>query len=201
MMSETGSVKFNCDHVAAPMPHFRDFDQLNECRGRLLKLGLVGVDANGIGFGNVSVRNGASAQFYITGSGTGGIAELTPVDCAKVVGYDFGKNWLRCEGPTVASSESLTHAAVYEMAPAVNAVIHCHDTKLWTSLCGKAPTTPKDAEYGTPEMAYAVQRLFENGDVEKKRIFVMSAHEGGIVTFGKNLKQAFETLLEQHTGK
>ena len=198
-MSETGSVKFNCDHVVTPMPRFREFDKLNECRRKLLKLGLVGVDGNGIGFGNVSVRDGASAQFYITGSATGGIAELTPANCAKVVRYDFRNNWLRCEGSTVASSESLTHAAIYEADPAVNAVIHCHDTKLWTSFCGKAPTTPKEAEYGTPEMAYAVWRLFENSDVQKKKMFVMSAHDGGIVTFGKDLEEAFETLLEQHT--
>ena len=133
-------------------------------------------------------------RFYITGSATAGIPELAPADYARVVAYDFAMNWLQCEGSTVASSESLTHAAVYESDPTARAVIHCHDMKLWAALLGKAPTTPKRAEYGTPEMAYAVRRLFEATDIEKRKIFVMAAHDGGLVTFGKDLQDAFGIL-------
>jgi len=121
--------------------------------------------------------------------------EPTPADYAKVVAYDFAKNWLRCEGSGVASSESLTHAAVYESDPTTRAVIHCHDINLWSALLDKAPTTPKRVEYGTAEMAYAVQRLFEVTDVKTRKIFVMAAHDGGLVTFGKNLQDAFGILM------
>jgi ribulose-5-phosphate 4-epimerase/fuculose-1-phosphate aldolase len=152
---------------------------------------MIGVDARGIGFGNLSIRNGATSRFYITGSATGRIPELTPADYSRVVAYDFEKNWLQCEGSTVASSESLTHAAVYESDSTAGAVIHFHDVKLWAGLLGKAPTTPKKVEHGTPEMAYAVRRLFDITDVRKKKIFTMAAHEGGLVTFGRDLRSAF----------
>ena len=193
-MSETGSVKFKCEQVPIEISRFAGFAELNKYRRKLLDLGMMGVDGNGIGFGNVSVRDGTTARFYITSSATAGIVELTPADYAKVVAYDFAKNWLRCEGPRVASSESLTHAAVYESDPTVRAVIHCHDMKLWAALLDKAPTTPKRVEYGTPEMAYAVRRLFEATDVEKRKIFVMAAHDGGLVTFGRDLQEAFGIL-------
>jgi ribulose-5-phosphate 4-epimerase/fuculose-1-phosphate aldolase len=153
------------------------------------------MDASGIGFGNLSVRDNASG-FHITGSGTGGLPELTLADYTKVVAYDFAGNWLRCEGPAIASSESLTHAAVYASEPTAGAVIHCHNSKLWAALLDRAPTTSKAAEYGTPELAFAVERLFKSSDVKARKIFVMAGHEGGVVVFGKNLGEAF-ALLER----
>jgi L-ribulose-5-phosphate 4-epimerase len=197
-VSETDSVKFKCEQVPAEISRFAGFAELNEYRRKLLDLEMMGVDGNGIGFGNLSVRDGTSTRFYITGSATAGIVELTPADYAKVVAYDFAKNWLRCEGSRVASSESLTHAAVYESDPTARAVIHCHDINLWAALLDKAPTTPKGVEYGTAEMAYAVQRLFEITDVKTRRIFVMATHHGGLVTFGKNLQDAFGILMPSH---
>jgi ribulose-5-phosphate 4-epimerase/fuculose-1-phosphate aldolase len=157
---------------------------------------LIGVDANGIGFGNLSIRDGATSRFYITGSGTGGIPELKPSDYARVAAYDFARNWLQCEGSTVASSESLTHAAVYESEPAAGAVIHCHDMKLWAALLemeGRA--TLKGVEYGTPEMACAVRNLLRVTDVKRRRIFAMAGHEGGIVAFGRDAGEAFGALF------
>jgi L-ribulose-5-phosphate 4-epimerase len=197
-VSETGSVKFKCEQVPTEISRFAGFAELNKYRRKLLDLEMMGVDGNGIGFGNLSVRDGTSARFYITSAATAGIVELTPADYAKVVAYDFAKNWLRCEGSRVASSESLTHAAVYELDSTARAVIHCHDINLWAALLDKAPTTPKRVEYGTAEMAYAVQRLFEITDVKTRKIFVMAAHDGGLVTFGKNLQDAFEILMSSH---
>jgi L-ribulose-5-phosphate 4-epimerase len=193
-MNETGSVKFKCEQVPIEISRFAGFAELNRYRRKLLALGMIGVDASGVGFGNLSIRNGATSRFYITGSATARMSELMPTDCAKVVAYDFARNWLQCEGSTVASSESLTHAAIYESDPTARAVIHCHNIKLWGALLDKAPTSPKRVEYGTPEMAYAVRRLFEATDVEKRKIFVMAAHDGGLVTFGKDLQEAFGIL-------
>src|SRR5438477_12968088 len=195
-MRETGSVKFTCQQVPIEISRFAGFAELKRYRRKLLALGMIGVDASGVGFGNLSIRNGATSRFYITGSATAGVSELMPTDCAKVVAYDFARNWLQCEGSTVASSESLTHAAVYESDPTARAVIHCHDMKLWTALLHKVPTTPEKVEYGTPEMAYAVRGLFDNTDVLKKKIFVMAGHEGGVVAFGRDLRSAFAQLTK-----
>jgi hypothetical protein len=39
-----------------------------------------------------------------------------------------------------------------------------------------------------------VRRLFEVTDVKTRKIFVMAAHDGGLVAFGKNLQEAFQKL-------
>jgi len=50
-------------------PDIAPFDaltELNACRRKLLQQRLIGLNANGIGFGNLSVRDGVSGNFYIT---------------------------------------------------------------------------------------------------------------------------------------
>ncbi len=190
-------IKFACERAAAEITSFDGLAELNAYRRKLLQLRLIGVDANSIGFGNLSIRDGTTNNFYITGSATSGMPELALADCARVVAYDFKRNWLRCEGSAIASSESLTHAAVYESDAKAGAVIHCHDSKLWAALLNQAPTSSKAVEYGTPEMAYEVTRLFKITDVQQRRIFVMAGHEGGIVAFGRDLEGAFAILMRE----
>jgi ribulose-5-phosphate 4-epimerase/fuculose-1-phosphate aldolase len=190
----THYVKFTYERARAEMAPFDALAELNECRRKLLDQHLIGVSADGVGFGNVSVRDGCTNSFYITGSATGGLPELTSADCVRVVAYHFARNWLRYEGAAIPSSESLTHAAIYESDPTISAVIHCHDPALWATLLDRAPTTSKAVAYGTPEMAYEIIRLFDASDVRSKKIFVMAGHEDGIVAFGKDLEEAFAVL-------
>jgi L-ribulose-5-phosphate 4-epimerase len=107
-------VKFTYDCAGAEIARFDALAELNACRRKLLEQRLMGVDSNGIGFGNLSVRDGVSGNFYVSGSATGGLPELTPTDCVRVVVYDFARNRVRYEGSAAPSSESLTHAAIYE---------------------------------------------------------------------------------------
>ena len=190
-------VKFTFQCTRADITPFDALADLNACRCKLLELCLMGVDSNGVGFGNVSVRDGVSKNFYITGSATGGLPELTPTDCVRVVAHDFAKNWLRYEGAAIPSSESLTHAAIYESDPTTSAVIHCHDSGLWATLLDRAPTTSKSVAYGTPEMAYEIVRLFKVSDVRSRQIFAMAGHEAGIVAFGRNLEDAFDVMMRE----
>ena len=190
-------VKFTHHCTGAEIAPFDQLAKLNECRRKLHALHLIGVDSNGIGFGNLSVRDGATSNFYVTGSASGGLAELTLADCVRVVAHDFEQNWLRYEGAAIPSSESLTHAAIYEADPVASAVIHCHDSVLWARLLGRVPTTAPAAAYGTPQIAYEIIRLFDVGDVRTRKMFVMAGHEGGIVTFGKNFEDAFDILTRE----
>jgi ribulose-5-phosphate 4-epimerase/fuculose-1-phosphate aldolase len=194
-------VKFACDQATTEITPFGPLAELNAYRRKLLQLRLIGVDANGIGFGNLSIRDGTTNNFYVTGSATGGKTELTLADCARVVAYDFEKNWLRYEGSTIPSSESLTHAAVYESDSTAGSVIHCHDSTLWTALLNHAPTSSKAVEYGTPAMASEVARLFKITDVQSRKILVMAGHERGIVAFGKDLEEAFAVLVRERREK
>ncbi len=188
-------IKFSCERVAAEVTFFGGLAELNAYRRKLLDLRLIGVDPNGVGFGNLSVRNGATDNFYITGSATGGIQELTLKDCAKVVACDFERNRVRYEGSALPSSESLTHAAIYKSDATAGSVIHCHDSKLWVAALNRAPTTSKAAEYGTAQLAYEIMQLFTRTDVPK--IVIMAGHEGGILTFGKDLEEAFAVLMRE----
>jgi len=190
-------IKFSCERVAAGITSFGGLAELNAYRGKLLDLHLIGVDPNGIGFGNLSARDGATDNFYITGSATGGLQELTLADCAKVVACDFKVNRVRYEGSALPSSESLTHAAIYESDARAGAVIHCHDSKLWAALLDQAPTTSKTADYGSPEMANEIMQLFTRTSVQSRKIVVMAGHKGGIVTFGKDLEEAFAVLMRE----
>ena len=44
-------------------------------------------------------------------------------------------------------------------------------------------------------MAHAVRRLFDITDVKRRKLFVMAAHDGGLVTFGRDLQEAFGILM------
>jgi ribulose-5-phosphate 4-epimerase/fuculose-1-phosphate aldolase len=193
-------VKFTYERACADIAPFDALTELNTCRQKLLELRLIGLDSSGIGFGNLSIRDCATRNFYITGSATGGLPELSLTDCVRVIDWDFNKNWLRYEGTAVPSSESLTHAAIYESDLSTSAVIHCHESVSWATLLDRVPTTTKSVAYGTPEMAYEIIRLFQMSDARSKKIFVMAGHQDGVVAFGKNLKDAFDVLMRVRKG-
>jgi len=102
------------------------------------------------GFGNLSVRSGTTNNFYITGSATAGISELDPSGLRKGGAYDFERNWLQYEGRQTPSSESLTHAAVYESDTKSDRSFHCHDSSLWRALLNEASGNFRRGKYGRP---------------------------------------------------
>src|SRR6266496_69088 len=189
-------VRFTCECMRPEITPFAGFAELNAYRRKLCELQLVGMASKATGFGNLSRGEAATCDIYITGSATGGKSELTSADCARVVAYDFERNWLRYEGSAIPSSESLTHAAVYESDTKAGAVIHCHDLKLWAALLDQIPTSSNSVKPGTREMAHEVMRLFRVTDVHRRRILVMAGHKGGIITFGRNFEDAFTVLMD-----
>ena len=193
-MKETGVIKFNCNWVkAAPLASDLIVD-LNNWRNKMFELGFIGVNDEDIGYGNISIRLNQK-EFIISGSATGNLNKLSNEHYTKVINYDLDKNSLTAEGPILASSESLTHAVIYECDKNVNAIIHIHNTELWNQLMNKVPTTNKDVEYGTPAMAMEMKRLFAETDLRNQKILVMAGHQDGIISFGKNLNEAGNQLL------
>ncbi|NOX71196.1 MAG: class II aldolase/adducin family protein [Candidatus Micrarchaeota archaeon] len=194
-MTNDGYIKFNIKWIKAkPLPE-SVIRELNKWRRKLFDAGLIGMYESGIGFGNISMRIPGTNEFIISGSATGGIENLTAEHYARVTEVDHEKNSLVCVGPIKASSESMTHAAVYDSDHSVNAVIHVHNLRMWKMLLDRVPTTSKEATYGTPEMAEEVMRLFKESDVKEKKIFVMGGHEEGLMTFGKDLDEAGSVML------
>ena len=192
-MSEIG-LKFNYNWIKEKPLDWEYLSELDKWRTKLYEYGLIGVYENGIGYGNISVRFGHN-NFIITGTATGHIRELKPEHYTKVTEYDLSKNTLTTEGPIKASSESLTHAVIYEYDKNINAVIHVHHLGLWNKLLDKFPTTNKTVEYGTTAMANEIIRLFNQTNLLEQKILVMAGHEEGIVCFGKNTEDAGERLL------
>src|SRR5438046_6126789 len=188
-------VRFTCECMRPEITQFAGLAELNAYRRKLCELQLIGMDSNAIGFGNLSTREDATRNFYITGSATGGKSELTSADCVRVVAYDFERNWLRYEGSAIPSSESLTHAAVYESDTKAGAVIHGHDLKLWAVLLDQIPTSSNSVRSGTREMAHEVMRLFRVTDIHRSRIIVLVGHAGVISSFVKNIEEAFTYQL------
>ncbi len=157
-------------------------------------MGLIGAYEDGVGFGNISMRY-RDNTFIITGSATGGLKKLGESHFTLVAGFSIEKNTITCQGPIIASSESLTHAAIYECSPKTQSIIHVHDMALWKKLMHRIPTTSADVTYGTPAMAEEMQELFRKTAVERKKILVMGGHEEGIISFGENLDEAGMVLM------
>ena len=195
-MNDEGVIKFNCQWTKSPPLDEAWIRDLNAWRDKLYRLGLIGLNEDGIGYGNISIRFRKN-QFIISGSGTGKFKKLTEEHYALVTGYDVEKNAISSTGSIIASSESLTHAMIYEHASDVHAVMHVHHFKIWKKLLIALPTTAENIEYGTPEMAKEITRLFDEQKLSQHKIFAMAGHYEGIVSFGKNLAQAAELLLNE----
>lgn len=191
-----GYIKFRCDwkqeEIQIPEELFR---KLEVARSRLYELELIGMNPDGIGFGNISVRTDKQKSFFITGSATGQHPRLNPEHYALVSGYSFKLNSVSCLGLTKASAESLTHAAVYESLPEVGAVVHVHCFWMWKKLLNIYPTTSADVEYGTPEMAYAVKEVAGKTTSHFEKIIIMGGHQEGILAFANTLEEAVTAII------
>ena len=181
-----GTIKFNCKWEKGELPILKEtFTRIESARAWIYSLGMIGIPStrDGIGYGNISVRGDDAGTFIISGTATGGLRDLKQSDYALVTGYNISENTIECTGLTQASSESLTHAAIYQSCPEVNAVIHGHCLWLWKKLLNDYPTTSAEIEYGTPEMAYAVGKLASEINYEEEKIIVMGGHREGILVF------------------
>ena len=195
MLRDEGVIKFECRWQKAPALSGSGIQDLIRFRNALFQRGLIGVYPDGIGYGNLSRRKAEGNQFIISGSQTGHLPEAGAGHFSLVTGYDMACNRVDCRGPVKASSESLTHAMIYETLPDAQAVIHVHSSALWKKLKGRIPTTGAKIPYGTPQMAREIQRLAAETDLRQRGILVMAGHEDGVIAFGKNLAEADGILL------
>ncbi|MFQ5634034.1 MAG: class II aldolase/adducin family protein [Gammaproteobacteria bacterium] len=196
-MIDEGYVKFACDWTKAAAVPTDAIAELIEWRNRLHAAGLIGHDAiNDVGFGNISCREPGIREFVVSATQTGHVPVATRHEFTRVVDYDIAANRVVCRGPLRASSESLTHAAIYELDPDYLAVVHVHSRKMWEALAGRIPTTGAGIAYGTPAMARELRRLYRDTDLAGVRMAVMAGHEGGLVSTGGSLREAAGRVLQ-----
>lgn len=192
---DEGYIKFNCQWLEAVPLSQKRIAAINAWRDKLFDMGLIGVYPDGVGYGNISMRFRGNT-FIITGSATGSLPKLDGRHYVLVNEYDLSQNSLVCTGPIKASSESLSHAAVYESSPQTQAVMHVHSRSLWEKLLTKGPVTSLKAAFGTPEIAFEIRRLFRETSVEEEKVIVMGGHPEGIISFGASLEEAGRVLLK-----
>ena len=195
-MIDEGYIKFDSRWRKTRPLDNAEIESLNRWRRPLYDAGLIGhYEEHGIGFGNLSVRAAAQRQFIISGSQTGHLPDLGAEHYASVEDYDIDRNRVYSIGAREASSESMTHAAIYELDPEIGAVVHVHSEAMWAGLKGSAATTDAEVAFGTPEMAREFRRLFRETDFPKTGIAVMAGHDSGLVSTGSNLQEAAERIL------
>jgi ribulose-5-phosphate 4-epimerase/fuculose-1-phosphate aldolase len=202
-----GVTKFAASHTVTALSSLeRDAATiLRGWRALLFQLGHIGQDParyGGAGYGNVSARVGpfpgerGARAFVITGTQTGHLADVDVYQFCTVIRYDLKKNHVVSHGPVRPSSESMTHGAVYDVAPVVRAVLHVHAPKIFCAASRLSlPATAPGIDYGTPEMAAEVARLWRTTSLPDVKMFVMTGHEDGVVAFGKSVDEAGETLM------
>ena len=198
---DEGYIKFNIDWIQTDpyelflgQKYLQILDDLIDYRQKLYGRNWIGTYPDGIGFGNIS-RRFEGNTFIISGSATGKASVVTQDHFSKVFAFDILKNKVVCKGAVKASSESLSHAIIYQTLADVNVVLHIHDEKLWLKSLNKYPTTHVNVPYGTPRMANEIERLLLEKDWNNQpHIIIMAGHEEGIIAFGNNMEEAFVHL-------
>ena len=192
---DDGVIKYSSERVAGQVTVSAALSQLNAARSTLFELGLIGAYPNGIGYGNLSLRQ-AGTQFVISASATGAAHTLRSDQYCLVEAFSIEGNWVRSRGALPASSESMTHGAIYLANPAVQCVIHVHSLPLFDALLAHgAAHTGADIAYGTPAMAQAVMRLVQTQPVLPV-LFVMAGHAEGVVAYGADVASVTALLID-----
>ena len=193
-MIDEGYTKYEVDWTPSEPLGTDAISELDRWRRELHRAGLIGYDeSHGVGYGNISTRYGE--HFIISGTQTGHIEDTGPEHYALVTASDIAGNRVSCSGPVQASSESLTHAAIYAAAPDVKAIVHVHDGELWRASLGRIPTSGRDVPYGTPEMADEFGRLLEETGFAEIGVAAMGGHEGGLIATGDSVREAATRML------
>jgi len=211
-----GVIKFNLVQAQLRSLYFppeikKGLQELTAWRQRLFELDLIGCDLSRYGacYGNVSMRylpqhsleytptkpKGQRA-FLISGTQTGKLETLTEQEYVRVFRYDLSHNQVFAEGAIKPSSEALTHGSIYDIDPTIQVVLHAHTHTLWKKAKTlRLPTTSERVEYGTPQMAQEVQRLYRESYLPLKKIVIMGGHEDGVISFGHDAEEAGTILL------
>ena len=195
-MLDEGYIKYESHWTPGPATHVEAARELDVWRRPLYKAGLIGEYVeHGIGYGNISMRRGSSNLFLITGTQTGKLEVTDERHYSLVTDCDLRANVVRCSGPVQASSEAMTHGAIYALGDAIGAVVHAHSRDLWEAMLGQLPTTNPEIAYGTPAMAMEIERLYRMGGFKEAGVAVLAGHEDGLISFGTTIEQATQRML------
>lgn len=164
---------------------------------RLELLGQTQGRYGGLGYGNLSTRDPAEpAHFVITASQTSGTEDFGQQHLVRIVHANVARFWVDAVGQQPPSSESLTHAMIYQAAPDIGWVMHVHSPDIWRhSERLDLPVTPPEVGYGSAAMAEAVASLLGRHP-RRPLVFATAGHEDGVFACGASADAAGNALVD-----
>ncbi len=210
-MELEGIIKYNCKHEEVnleQLPHFREerlcilFQKVDNLRTKLHDRGYIGVNEDGIGYGNISIRmhydDESIDHFLVSSTNTGHVRELGLNGYSLVYLSDIENNTVHSMGAKQASSESMTHAAIYSASSKlykeqnskerIECIVHIHHAPLFTTLCEEddIPCTAEDILYGSVDMAKAIIEVVNKKAIEN--VILMRGHQDGIIFHANSIE-------------
>lgn len=193
---DEGVIKFKFTLKKAPPLDEGSYIELEKWRVILFKMKLIGeYPTERIGYGNLSRKiSGTDNEFIITGTQTGKFSNLNGLQYTRVIKCNLAKMNVEAAGPTAPSSESLTHYAIYNACPHINAIFHVHSKELWQFMIDKGmDATSESISYGTNEMAAEAKKCIGS---KKSGVFVMKGHQDGVISYGTSIEEAGKIILD-----
>lgn len=198
MQEVEGVIKYQLHHTFSIASQLGDISTINVWRTLCYRLQLIGQQNDrymGYGYGNISNRF-KDNQFIISGTQTGGIPVLSREHYCLVKATDLSSNTLYSSGPSKPSSEALSHASIYSQDTNIQCIIHAHNPDIWQATQAlKLAHTGKKIAYGTPDMAYAINKLFQSGQLKQQPLFTLLGHEDGVISFGRDFPEAAFAMI------
>ena len=206
MSTSSDFIQFNPVQLSATVPE--NTAALREACTTLaahdLHTGYTGTDLIGSN-GNVSVRR--TSGFVITATQLPSKHNLAPEDCVHLETCAGGE--ARFHGAKLPSSESIMHWHLFETFPAIQAIVHVHESNAllysepnrtrWTEL-GIAESA-QDIGGGTIEVGQATAETFTtetNYVILKNHRPDWDPGRTGTVVIGRTLEEALNRTLEIH---
>lgn len=187
-------IKYLCNFTYDTNISNPDINKFNHLRSILLELRLIGTYPDGVSYGNLSQKQKNNAVI-ITGTNTGSKTTLTPLDFSCIYDYSINDNFVTCKGGKRASSESLTHLAIYENSSA-EVVVHIHSLRLWEKLIHIYPSSSPEAKFGTVELANEFKDLIQKYEMTSSGVIISGGHKEGIFLFDVSFENVY-TLLSR----
>lgn len=200
-IEQEGVIKYQCHHEYSVLLEdqkcLQAFAELLPWRQLSWQLRLLGQDPalyEGYGYGNISIRH-PEQGFLISGSQTSGVDTPALSDFCWVQSVSVSDNTVNSKGQASPSSESMTHAAIYQALSSVVTVLHAHSSLIYDAADALSlPATAADIPYGSVVMAEAVAQLVV--DQGSAGVFVMKGHQDGVVSYGESPEQAISLMID-----
>ena len=182
--------KFFCLRISRPAPwDIEGLDRIkSEVQSRLITL----IDGKE-NYETVSQRY--QEGFLINGKGTAKRTSLSKRDYTRVFDWSFRPkiDYICCMGKIDAPLEALVHSAIYDLDPIINSIIYLQGKNLDTENITKLNMDKTD--YGTSKMVQEFSRIYQETNLKEEKVFSLTGEKEGIISFGKNPREAEQILL------